>query len=221
MKTKKKALLTVLCAAMLVVGSVFGTYAYLTDKTDAVTNTFTVGNVTITLDEAKVGNDGKALTGNEAARVQANKYQLSPSLAYDKDPTVTVAEGSEDCWLFVKFEEKNNILDEQTNAKIIKFTSTLTAENSGWTQGTGPVNQGGNGIPTDVWYRSVKKVDENRAWHLIAGDQITINENLTNENMPDQAKAPQLLYNAYAIQMAGFEGNPAGAWAKVSTNAQA
>ena len=58
MKTKTKALALALCAVLLVVSTVFVTMAYLTSKTDVVTNTFTVGKVTITLDEAKVDEYG-------------------------------------------------------------------------------------------------------------------------------------------------------------------
>ena len=57
MKTKSKALLMTLCAVLLVAASVLGTMAYLT-STDEVENTFTVGNVKIALDEAKVNADG-------------------------------------------------------------------------------------------------------------------------------------------------------------------
>lgn len=91
---KFKALLVVACALLLVAASVFGTMAYLT-STDTVTNTFTVGKVNIKLDEAKVGTDGKALTGSDAARVQTNSYKLMPGHTYTKDPTVTVEAGSE------------------------------------------------------------------------------------------------------------------------------
>ncbi|MDY5347494.1 MAG: hypothetical protein SPG37_07790, partial [Eubacteriales bacterium] len=68
MKTKNKALLLTLCAMLLVAASIFGTVAYLTSKTENVVNTFTVGQVKITLDEAKVDADGKPVQG--AARVQ-------------------------------------------------------------------------------------------------------------------------------------------------------
>lgn len=95
---KFKALLVVACALLLVAASVFGTMAYLT-STDKVTNTFTVGKVKITLDEAKVGTDGKALTGSGAARVQANSYKLMPGHNYAKDPTLTVKGGSEDAYV--------------------------------------------------------------------------------------------------------------------------
>ena len=61
MKTRTKALLLTLCAALLVCATVLATMAFLTAK-DAVTNTFTVGNVAITLDEAKVDVYGEAAT---------------------------------------------------------------------------------------------------------------------------------------------------------------
>ena len=66
MKKKTKALMLVLCAVLLVTASVLGTMAYLT-STDQVVNTFTVGKVAITLDEAQVDLDGTPVAG--AARV--------------------------------------------------------------------------------------------------------------------------------------------------------
>ena len=91
-KTKTKALLMSLCAVLLVAASVLGTMAYLTDRKD-VKNTFTVGNVAIKLDEAKVddmGNLVKNQDGTLADRVTQNAYKLLPGHEYVKDPTVTV-----------------------------------------------------------------------------------------------------------------------------------
>ena len=91
-KTKTKALLMSLCAVLLVAASVLGTMAYLTDSKD-VKNTFTVGNVAIKLDEAKVddmGNLVKNQDGTLADRVTQNAYKLLPGHEYVKDPTVTV-----------------------------------------------------------------------------------------------------------------------------------
>lgn len=93
---KFKALLVVACALLLVAASVFGTMAYLT-STDTVTNTFTVGKVKITLDEAKVNPDGTAVT--PAERVKGNSYKLLPGHTYTKDPTLTVEGGSEDAYV--------------------------------------------------------------------------------------------------------------------------
>lgn len=91
-KTKTKALLMSLCAVLLVAASVLGTMAYLTDSKD-VKNTFTVGNVSIKLDEAKVDENGTQVVdkdGNPVARVTRNAYKLLPGHTYVKDPTVTV-----------------------------------------------------------------------------------------------------------------------------------
>ena len=95
-KTKTKALLMSLCAVLLVAASVLGTMAYLTDSKD-VKNTFTVGNVAIKLDEAKVddmGNLVKNQDGTLVNRVTENDYKLLPGHTYVKDPTVTVLKPS-------------------------------------------------------------------------------------------------------------------------------
>ncbi len=99
MKTRSKALLLSLCAVLLVAATIFGTMAYLT-ASDEVNNTFTVGNVKIKLDEAKVGTDGTPVEG--ADRVKANEYHLLPGHTYTKDPTVTVLEGSEAAYIRLK-----------------------------------------------------------------------------------------------------------------------
>ena len=96
-----KKTLTVLLALVLVIAmSVAGTMAYLTSS-DEVVNTFTVGNVKITLDEADVDNstDGKD-------RDQANSYKLIPGHEYAKDPIVHVDANSENCWLFVQVDNQ-------------------------------------------------------------------------------------------------------------------
>ena len=111
---KFKALLVVACALLLVAASVFGTMAYLTSTTGEVKNTFTVGNVAITLDEAKVnvnGNpvdaDGKEVALAKAPRVTGNAYKLIPSHKYTKDPTVHVTDGSEDAYVRMNVKVKN------------------------------------------------------------------------------------------------------------------
>lgn len=95
MKKASKVLLILLCAVLLVVGSVMGTLAYLSSQDEAV-NYFTVGQVKISLDEAPVNDVGEATTGN---RVQTNDYHLLPGHYYSKDPTVHVTKGSEDCYV--------------------------------------------------------------------------------------------------------------------------
>lgn len=103
-KTKTKALLMSLCAVLLVAASVLGTMAYLTDSKD-VKNTFTVGNVSIDLDEAKVNTDGTVVTG--ADRVKTNSYKLLPGHTYVKDPTVTVLKPSVESYVRMKVTFNN------------------------------------------------------------------------------------------------------------------
>lgn len=92
-KTTKKVLALGSGAVLLVSASVMGTMAFLTFKTDVVTNTFTVGKVKIDLDEAKVNEYGTIVEGKD--RVKANEYKLIPGHTYVKDPTVTVDANSE------------------------------------------------------------------------------------------------------------------------------
>ena len=192
----KKRTLALLLALVLVFGAaVGGTIAYLTDTTDPVTNTFTVGKVDITLTETfntDTNNDQK----NDAWQAQ-----LIPGTTYAKDPVVTVTADSEDCWLFVKFEEKNDA------ATYLNYTSNLTAEND-WTRGDG------TNIPSNVWYRAVNKADATKSFHLLDGDTVTINSTaVTNENMNTAANA-QLVYTAYACQKANMTA--VDAWAAVN-----
>lgn len=123
MRNAKKALLLALCALLLVGASIMGTLAYLTSQA-TVTNTFTVGNVAITMDEAKVTAYG---VQDGDARVTTNTYKLVPGHTYKKDPTIHVASNSEDCYLFVEITKGDNF--------------TLIGLD-GWTQITG----------TNVWY---------------------------------------------------------------------
>lgn len=88
---KKKSLALVLALAMIVVCVVGGTLAWLTDKTDPVTNTFTYGDIDIKLDES-----------------ENLDLKMIPGYTITKDPKVTVLAGSEKCYLFVKVEKSPN-----------------------------------------------------------------------------------------------------------------
>lgn len=95
----KKALFIMLSAALIVCATVAGTLAWLTDTTDPVVNTFTVGDINIELKET---------TGET--------YKMVPGIELEKDPTVTVKAGSEACWLFVKVVKSGNFDDFMTFA---------------------------------------------------------------------------------------------------------
>ena len=193
----KKKTLALLLALVLVFGAaVGGTIAYLTDTTDPITNTFTVGKVDITLTET-FNTDTNGDQKNDAWQAQ-----LIPGTTYAKDPVVTVTADSEDCWLFVKFEE---IGSPKT---YLTYTSNLTAAN-GWTQGDD------TDIPANVWYRAVAKADAIKSFHLLANDTVTIDSTaVTNDNMNTAANA-ELVYTAYACQSANMTVEDA--WAQFTT----
>lgn len=96
---KRKIVALCLCVALAVVAIGGATLAYFTD-TDEAKNTFTVGNVEIKLDETNVD-------APQGDRVQENSYKLIPGVSYVKDPTVTVLEGSEDCYVRMKVTLNN------------------------------------------------------------------------------------------------------------------
>lgn len=121
---KSKVLLVALCAVLLVAASVMGTLAYLTSQ-DTVVNTFTVGKVKITLDEAKVKPDG-TLDGN--TRVKENSYHLIPGMSYIKDPTMTVVQGSEESYV------RMLVTIDHYNELVAIFGSSFLPQNfvEGW-----------------------------------------------------------------------------------------
>ncbi len=111
----KQIIALVIVVALLMTGSVLVTMAYLTD-TQRVVNTFTIGMVSLELDEARVDpitgafmdkDNNEVDTIEQAARVTANAYKLMPGRIYSKDPTVTVKAGSESSYvrIVVTFEK--------------------------------------------------------------------------------------------------------------------
>lgn len=136
MKKAKKVLLILLCALLLVCASVAGTVAYLTD-TKSVTNTFTTGNVAITLQEnemdVETGKVKKAEGADKPALVDEIKdIKIIPGREIEKQPVITVGSGSENCWLFVKVEGTNNIL--AAGAFVPAAGWSAVADNAGWYQ---------------------------------------------------------------------------------------
>lgn len=77
---KKKILALSMCIALAAIAIVGASLAYFTD-TKTATNTFTMGNVQIKLDETDIKNP-------EGDRVTSNEYNVYPGLVVDKDPTV-------------------------------------------------------------------------------------------------------------------------------------
>ena len=180
----KKRTIALLLALVLVLGAAIGgTIAWLTSATQTIENTFTVGDVAITLTETwnTDSDDADTIADSWSAK-------MIPGTTYTKDPVVAVTSDTNvDCYLLVKFEETDN------PDTYLNYTSTLTTAN-GWTKGDG------TDIPSNVWYREVKTTDTVKSWHLLEGDEVTVDATaVTKSNMTDAAKA-KLTYTAYAVQ---------------------
>ena len=78
--TKKRFVAILLCVTLVALAAIGATFAYLTD-TKTVDNTFTMGNVKITLDETNVNDP-------EGDRVTRNTYNVYPGAVVTKDPIV-------------------------------------------------------------------------------------------------------------------------------------
>ena len=205
----KKIMVTVLAAAALVTGSVFGTMAYLTSN-DSVTNTFTVGKVVMSMDEADVDEYGKVIVDDNeepVARVHDNEYRLIPGHTYVKDPTIYIEADSEDCWVFAKVE--NQIAAIEADTKVAAQIEALEWKELG--EGTG------------VYYKEHEKSDAKKEYKVfdnftILGsvDNVTLNGDKTDADTTndDGYVGKTIVVTGYAVQKDGLTVEQA--WTAVS-----
>ena len=90
MTKTKKLLIAAVCLVAILTTAVVGTIAWLTDKTQTVTNTFSPSNIGLTLTEE--GFNGKMVPGTEII----------------KKATVTVTNDI-DCYVFIQVAESDNL----------------------------------------------------------------------------------------------------------------
>lgn len=163
---RKKIVALSMAVLMLAVAVVGGTLAYFTDTTEAKVNTFEVGNVDIDLTEPK----------------WKGEATLMPGSSYDKDPTITVAEKSQDAYVFLKLDMnkyvslvnlmgvdayKNNIGGLQGEYPgFIEFVNTLATDNA---LRAAVVDRWFTGINHADW--KVMNVDKILEWVNGAADQ--------------------------------------------------
>lgn len=199
----KKKTLTIAIALVLVVALAVGaTWAYLTAKTEAVTNTFTVGKIldnkaSFTLNEHPLKNpnttDGVYHLDMGADPVQAVTYSaVMPGVDLPKDPTVTIKAGAlkADAYLFV-------VVDNQ-------LAKGLSYKLDGAWKAIGSTEDGKTLLTLDAG----KLTAGNAAaltWKVLAGDKIEVADaELTND-------LGTLTFNAYLVQAGDF-ADAAAAW---------
>lgn len=174
-----------LLALVLVIGCVAGgTVAWLVAKTEPVVNTFTYGDINITL-----------------AETTGENYKIIPGKDIPKDPKVTVTAGSEACWLFVKVEETGTFVADKVTYAIA----------DSWTQGNGteiPSNVYYREVSAEDAKNGVSYyvLAGNTTY---PNGVITVSSDLTKENIP--TANPTLTFTAYAVQQENIP-DAATAW---------
>lgn len=206
---KSKAILMALCAVLLVAASVMGTLAYLT-ATDEVVNTFTVGKVAIKLDEAAANPDGTLIEG--AARVKANKYHLLPGHTYEKDPMVTVLNGSESSYIKMTVTfSKAAELDAIFAPNGANLTSIFAGyDSANWIDKGNTEDTKANTRTYEFWYKEAVAAPDGDVALDALFDQIVVPGTITNAQLAT-IEGMTITVNAYAIQADGFD-DAADAW---------
>ena len=198
MKKKITAIALVVC--LVAVAIVGGSLAYFTDEEKA-TNTFTVGNVDITLTEPKWVEE---------------KATLIPGREIAKDPTITVEETSQRAYTFMKVQLSDDF------AKLI--ADYATAQEISLTNETEMKALIGEWFSSTVQPKIMKySLTENYVILGVLspkdpGQSVTYFDAITvpAEVVGSMIKADgtyEIYITAYAIQAEGFEGQNADAFA--------
>ena len=137
----------------------------------------------------------------DAARVKKNSYKLMPGHEYTKDPTIHVATGSENCYLFVKVE--NGIADLEAEGKTI--ADQMAAKN--WVALEGVDN---------VYYLTEKvdgttKAKINNSGDVVVFEKFTLKDDADTTNASAGYASKKIIITAYAVQADGF-ANAKAAW---------
>lgn len=111
-----KALVVVLAVMMIVGATIGGTIAWLVDTTETVTNTFSVGDINISLWENDYVSKTNTLDTNKKV-TEESEYKIVPGASSPKNPTLTIDKGSEKCWVYVTIEN-NLVLENKTVADV-------------------------------------------------------------------------------------------------------
>lgn len=183
---KRKVLALVLSLVLILTCAVAGVLAWLSAKSDPVTNTFAPSTIGLTLNESPYVPETNSLN-TTAAKVQANSnYKMVPGWVLPKDPKVTVAADSVDCWVFLKVKKENNpdtYLDYTIDSNWAKYTTE-------------------NGY--DVYYCKANSSNRAQEIPVLTGDKVTVKSTLTQTELgklTDSADYPKLTFTAYAVQL--------------------
>ena len=197
---KKKAIVAVVALVLVLCCAMGGTLAWLVDSTTEVKNTFTYGDINISLWEHELNEDGLTLSDDVFTGAEQTGFKMIPGNKIEKDPTVTVKADSEASWLFVKIVESDKFDDFMTYGVA-----------RGWTQLT--VDAEGNAITDLIYYREVAATTADTDFAVLANDSVSVRDTVTKDMLKDGVfVAPTLSFTAYAVQRDANITTAAQAW---------
>lgn len=190
MKCSKKAVALTLASVMLIGGVGGNTLAWLLDDGGKVTNTFVESNINITLTETD--------TDTNKTGIQ-HDYKMIPGWTIPKDPKITVVDGSEDCWVFVK-------ITESTTPDLDAYISY--GIESGWTKidsvSTDDVIVVGRKVYKDDTTKTFSVIGYTGTDNVFVADQVLVKDTVDMDAMnaiSGNKTKPTLTFEAYAVQL--------------------
>lgn len=174
--SKTKILIVSIAILAVFFTAISGTIAWLTSKSETVTNTFTYGDINISIKETDTKDDDKLNT---------NTYEMVPGNKITKDPLITVAANSENCYLFVKLDKTANF-DNFMEYQVLEGWSLLEGTNN-------------------VYYKEVSKSENKQEFYVLKDNTIIVKESVTKRMLNELDRSgtqnfPKLNITAYAVQ---------------------
>lgn len=198
-----KPLLVAMAVVLLIGCAVGGTLAWLTSEPDPVVNTFTVGDIEITLTETwNTDTDGDK-------KDDSWQGKMIPGWTIFKDPVVTVKAGSEPCYLFIKVTESTD--------PVLSNYIEYAVDKGIWTELAGVDN---------VWYKAITTETASDTPYAILGagtftdtdgveytwsaNQVLVKPTVTKTMMNSLGPnyLPKLTFQAAAVQYYKTNGIP-------------
>ena len=165
MKRRNTLYVLIAVLAIAISGSIGGTLAWLIDSTDEVVNTFTVGNIDITLTETGA---------NQNDDIWEKSYKMVPGDVIEKDPVVTVLKNSEKCYVFLQITESSN---------LAQYISYMVLEDNNAEDGfNGWVSYDATGYE-NIYYRIVEVASTDTSFNIIGyQDEEKVTEQTTDDD---------------------------------------
>lgn len=191
----KKILITIVATVLVCACVVGGTVAWLMDTSDTVTNTFTVGDIKISL-----------------AETVSNEFSMVPGDVLKKDPIITIDANSEDCWIYIEIIETYNVFVDE---KYVNYSLTdvwnATAISTKTVENTVTTVYATNAVYAKKASSQTVQVFEGIDTYTTGA--VTVNSGITKDDIASlTTNKPTIALKAYAIQK-GAGTTAAEAWA--------